>query len=221
MLPLWPPPCRLCQRRGQGPWCPRCDHVIPLYPLRCPTCANPRLDQGECRECRRRPAAFASVTALGAYRRDLRRAILALKFGGAWDLAFPIGERLAAMGLPTVDLFVPVPLHLTRLHERGYDQAALVTAVLARTLAHPWRQALRRVRSTVPQARLSLSRRQANLDGAFAATGVAGRVVGLVDDVFTTGATVQAATVALRAAGARRVHVIVAARAIPAPWERS
>jgi ComF family protein len=185
--------------------------------VRCPACANPRLQQGICRECLSRPPLFHGVTALGAYRRDLRVAIHRLKFAGAWDLALPLGERLAAEPLPPLDLLVPVPLHAERQRERGYNQAALIAAALGQAGRLPWRSSLQRLRATQPQLTLDRIGRRANVAGAFAADGtVAGRRIGLIDDVFTTGATAQAASEALLSAGAAGVHVIVVARAIPA-----
>jgi ComF family protein len=157
------------------------------------------------------------VTALGAYRRDLRIAVHRLKFAGAWDLALPLGERLAQEPLPPLDLLVPVPLHADRLRERGYNQAALIAMSLGQHRRLPWRGALHRVRATRPQLTLDRVGRQANVAGAFAADGlVRGRRIGLIDDVFTTGATAQAAASALLEAGAAGIQVIVVARAIPA-----
>jgi ComF family protein len=216
-IPLWPPPCRLCRQRGQGPWCERCNDCIPLFPIRCPRCANPRLQQGACLECRSRPPLFDGVTALGAYRRDLRIAVHRLKFAGAWDLALPLGERLAQVPMPSLDLLVPVPLHADRLRERGYNQAALIAQSLGQHRRLPWRSALHRIRPTRPQLTLDRVGRQTNVAGAFAADdNVSGRRIGLIDDVFTTGATAQAAAAALLEAGAAGVQVIVVARAIPA-----
>lgn len=161
------------------------------------------------------------MTALGAYRRDLRQAIHRLKFGGDWDLAFPIGERLAQAALPDVDLLVPVPLHPDRERSRGYNQATLLAQVIGARRGLPWQDALLRTRATVPQMRLDRASRQSNLADAFAAArSVSGRRIGLIDDIFTSGATAQAAATVLRAAGAIQVHIIVAARAIPAPWAR-
>lgn len=219
---LWPPPCRLCRRRG-GALCVRCEDFVPLHPRRCPHCANPALVGGDCLECRRRPPAFTSVTAIGAYRRALRQSIQLLKFQGCWDLAFPLAGRLSEVARPALDLLVPLPLHADRLRERGFDQAQLLTQILAERWHVPWRQGLRRVRATRPQATLDRAARQMNVAGAFEAVRPLGRArrVGLVDDVFTSGATAQAAAQALRAAGAVEVHVLVLARAIPAPWEQA
>lgn len=147
----------------------------------------------------------------------MRLAIHRLKFAGAWDLALPLGERLATLPLPPLDLLVPVPLHPERYRERGYNQAALIAAALGQAAGLPWRAALQRTRATRPQLTLDRASRRTNVAGAFVSSGgVTGRRIGLIDDVFTTGATAQAASEALLSAGARSVHVIVVARAIPA-----
>jgi ComF family protein len=113
---------------------------------------------------------------------------------------------------------VPVPLHPTRLAERGYNQAALLAAAAARELPAPLEpRALRRRRPTLQQAHLARARRLENVAGAFApgprAPSVLGRRVLLVDDVATTGATLAACARALREAGAASVTPVVVARA--------
>ena len=190
-----------------------------MFPDRCECCGNARLDRLGCPECRRRPPRFRSVTALGPYRQTLRRLIHLFKYQGAWDLAFPLGERLGALPMPPVDVLVPLPLHPERLRARGYNQAELLARVLAGCWHVPCRAGLARVRATQPQVVLGRAAREANMRAAFRAVG-AGRLgrVGLVDDVLTSGATAQAAATALLENGAETVHLIVVARAIPAPW---
>jgi ComF family protein len=118
----------------------------------------------------------------------------------------------------TSDLLVPVPLHPRRLRERGFNQAALVTRELSRQTGRPICEgALVRCRDTAPQAGLSAAARRRNVAEAFAVRRrgiVAGRVVTLVDDVMTTGATALACARALRAAGAREVRMLSLARVV-------
>jgi ComF family protein len=116
----------------------------------------------------------------------------------------------------TSDLLVPVPLHPRRLRERGFNQSALLAAELGRRTARPMlADALVRRRDTAPQAGLTAAARRRNVRDAFAVArrgSVAGRVVTLVDDVFTTGATALACARVLRGAGAREVRLVTIAR---------
>ncbi|MEP7011156.1 MAG: phosphoribosyltransferase family protein [Acidobacteriota bacterium] len=163
------------------------------------------------------PAALR-ILSLWRYEPPLDAVILALKFRRldylgrhlALELASAFGGELAA-----ADLVVPVPLHWTRRVARGFDQAERIAAPLAVRLGLPSARVLRRRRATAAQARLGRADRLANLAGAFRvdrASAVAGRRVLLVDDVTTTGATLEAAAYALRAAGAEEVFALTAAR---------
>jgi len=116
------------------------------------------------------------------------------------------------------DVLIPVPLHPRRLRERGFNQAALIARELGRRTGRPCGdRALVRRKDTAPQAGLSAAARRRNVDAAFAVRRrglVAGHVVTLVDDVFTTGATAYACARALRDAGAVEVRLLSAARVV-------
>jgi ComF family protein len=128
-----------------------------------------------------------------------------------------LGERLAS-AIPRdqrFDLIIPVPLHWRRRFQRGFNQAALLAARVARRYAVPVVVAVRRRRATATQAGLSNAKRRANVAGAFEVRrprAVAGRRILLVDDVMTTGATASACAAALKRAGARYVAVLTLAR---------
>jgi ComF family protein len=163
-----------------------------------------------------------SAAFMGPYRGELRKAVHLLKFSGRRALAFGLGKSVASREACTVvsasEIVVPVPLSRQRLAERGYNQAALIAVGLARGADLPLvPRGLSRARHTQPQAGLSAASRRANLRGAFRATGglVTRRRVLLIDDVYTTGATVQAAASALLAGGAREVRVFALARSMP------
>jgi ComF family protein len=165
---------------------------------------------------------LVAVRAACAYAGPVRQAIHRLKYQRERHLAEPLAilveDCLAARPL-AVDAVVPVPLDPGRQRARGYNQAALLATPLAQHLGRPLVvDALRRVRSTRPQVGLSARARRANVRGAFAAAAgaVAGARLLVVDDVMTTGATLQACAEALHGAGADAVWGAVVARDLPA-----
>ena len=147
----------------------------------------------------------------------MRAIVHALKYGSRQTIARPLAARMREAGrevLTGADAVVPVPLHTSRERHRGFNQAR----ELARHLGAPLVDGLRRVRRTASQADLPAAKRHANVRGAFAASDPEGRLRGstivLVDDVSTTGATLNACAAALVAAGAREVRALTAARAV-------
>lgn len=160
--------------------------------------------------------------AYAPYSGALAVAIRRFKYGDRSDLAHPLGVllRRAVRGAGLrADLVVPVPLHSGRLRERGFNQAALLAAAVASEIRAPLAaRALVRARSTRAQASLDRAARLTNLDGAVHArtpAAVRGRHVVLVDDVSTTGSTLEVCRQALLAAGAARVTTVVLARRDP------
>ena len=174
-----------------------------------------------CLACRElcEPVRQGRVTAAGIYGGALREAIHRFKYGGERALANELGGLVAscvAADLATgiaIDVIVPAVLHADRARSRGYDQAWLLARVVAERTGLPLRIPLRRIRLAVPQVTLDRAARAENLRGAYVAEAGAlrGARVALVDDVATTGATLAAASGALRAAGARAVRSYVVA----------
>jgi ComF family protein len=165
---------------------------------------------------------FDRARAAAVYEGPLRLAIQRFKYNRAEALGEPLGAFLAnrcvvdgllgdTSGIAGYDAVVPVPIHPVRARSRGFNQALLLAAPVAGLLGAPLAPELvRRVRKTPPQVGLTGDARRANPLNAFAVPApdaVAGRRVLLIDDVFTTGATVSACAAALKAAGARRVDV--------------
>jgi ComF family protein len=162
----------------------------------------------------------SGVHAAGEYAGPLKAIIHALKYDGRRSLAGPLAALMRERGarvLAGADAAVAVPLHAARRRERGFNQAH----DLAKRLGLPVVPALMRVRATAAQALLPADARPANVAGAFAATRHArrlrGRVVVLVDDVATTGATLEACASVLRDGGAAEVRVLTAARVSAPP----
>jgi len=209
----FPVACAACGARvGEEtrlPLCAGCRRaLVDCGPAFCLDCARAG---GSPRTCRR--ADHRRLRAGFTWNEPLRAVVHGFKFGAAEDLAAPLADASwsgpAFADKPRPDLLVPVPLHPVRRRERGYDQALVLAAAFAERAGAPVVAALVRARATRQQARLPAAARRANVAGAFAlrAPGVVrGRRVALVDDVVTTGATVDAASAVLAAAGARRIE---------------
>jgi len=219
---------RLCPACGEPAGagrelCPGCEQSLPALHHACPRCAIPYEHpdtHGDCGACQKQPPAFTRATALYHYAPPVDHFIRALKFHQQLGLARLLGEQLArrlAPAAPRPELIIPVPLHGARLRERSYNQALEIARPVARALGVPLDfRSLERVRATAPQTGMTIDARRKNLRGAFALRNddvVRNRHVVLVDDVMTTGSTVQAAAQCLRASGAREVDIWVIARA--------
>jgi ComF family protein len=192
-----------------------------VFPPRCPACGEDPLPPSPfCAICEGAiepsPDAQDGIQAGALFGGPIADAVHALKYGGRAEAASPLGRWLSGrVRVPAGAAVVWVPLGRRRRIERTYDQAMLLAAAFARAADRPLlRGALHRVRETIPQVGRDRAARARNVAGAFAAAGsVAGRDLVLVDDVVTTGATAEAASLALRGAGARTVLVVALARA--------
>jgi len=192
-----------------------------MPPGRCSLCALPfTAEQSSshlCAACHRKPPVFSRVSAAGLYAGSLKTALQRFKYSGRIDLDRPLANLLLDQ-LPPLEpetILVPVPLHASRLRQRGYNQSQLIAKVLAYKLQFSLEPLiLKRTVDGHTQQGLGARQRALNLSGAFAATRrLDGLQFLLVDDVMTTGATVAACSIALVDAGAARVTVAVVARA--------
>ena len=171
-----------------------------------------------CGDCRERTPRFDQAVAAGRYEGVMANAIQLFKYQGKTNLAGPLAGLLVQPlnRLPAVDGLVPVPLDSSRLRERLYNQSLLLCDVLHRkTAIEVIPDGLERIRATVPQTGLSLKERRRNVRRAFSvkrAARIKGRRIMLIDDVLTTGATVNECARMLKKAGAKRVTVLTVAR---------
>lgn len=213
-------PCALCGRRSLGSAvCPACLDTLPRLPAaRCPVCAQPTPLGEVCGACLKRPPAFDGCVAAFRYAPPLDGLVQRLKYAGDLALAGFFADRLAAelTGADLPDLLIPLPLHPSRTRERGFNQAVEIGKPLSRRLDVPLDYlACQRTRPTPPQAGLPLKERRRNIRGAFVCSEVlAGKRVALLDDVMTSGASLDALALAARRAGAAAVSVWVVARAV-------
>lgn len=229
---LFPPHCQHCGKAGavlcadclgtasapEPPLCPRCGRSLApasrADAAACPTCATGR-----------GPKTLTALRIAAVYEGVIRDAIVALKYRGQRRLAEPLGDLLAAE-LHTAmrqgahaDLIIPVPLHMERQRQRGFNQAELLARRCSSRLGIPVAaQVLVRQRATSPQVGLSLAERHTNIEGAFAMssqrahTRLSGRHIVLIDDVSTTGSTLDAAAEALHAAAPASILGIAVSR---------
>ncbi len=215
---FFPARCVNC-RQTNGALCPLCYAAIEriLTPT-CPRCGHPLRDaRASCVECRTHPLSISRIQSVAWHDGVLRQAIHALKYNRRRDVAEPLAE-LVAEGISNsaapFDFITSVPLHPLREQERGYNQAELLAERAARLRGLNYQRALKRTRATADQIGLNGVARRANVANAFEAepARVADRVVLVIDDVSTTGATLDACAVALFQAGARAVYGLTLAR---------
>jgi ComF family protein len=230
LFPLvFPDECRVCSETlrevSRVPVCARClcDPQPLLAEFFCVDCRTPFLnhfpldESGRCPLCRLGLAGFDAVYSYGSYEGSLRKLNHLFKYEKIYSLARPLANFLARV-LPReerFDVIVPMPLHWRRHWERGFNQSELLAGVIAKKWSVPMQRAVRRVKSTAPQAGLTNAKRRANVGGAFAIkrnVRLDGARVLLVDDVLTTGATAAACARVLKRAGAAHVALLALAR---------
>ncbi|MBI2723570.1 MAG: ComF family protein [Chloroflexi bacterium] len=215
---LFPARCAICSAGG-ALLCQPCADALPrARGRRCRTCASPISTRGPlCEHCAQAPPCFARLRAPFALEGGVRDLVHELKYGGLTSLAAPMGTLLVASVPAAIDVVAPVPLFAARQRARGYNQAALLAGEIARAYTLPFdARALLRVRDTAPLARtMHRDERRDIMRDAFRAAPdrVAARRVLLIDDVATTGATLDSCAGALLAAGAASVECLAFARA--------
>jgi len=226
-----PPQCPCCEKfleEGQQGFCSKClSEIHWIESPYCSVCGIPfiskEVESHPCGACVTHRKYFTMARALGTYEGSLQEAIHHWKYEGKTNLT-PFFAEWLAEGLKrywepdSLDLLIPVPLHTQRLRERGFNQVLVLVKELSRRTGIPYRKTtLQKKKPTVPQVNLSGAERGKGLRGAFHVIGkeeLVGKSALLVDDVYTTGATVNECSRVLRRGGAKRVDVLTLAHAI-------
>lgn len=232
-----PQACYLCGVRVTAkPLCPGCEADLPKLHTTCPQCALPTPSGEICGACLKHPPAFDRTLAVFSYAFPLDVLIQQCKYAGAISLTAFFAEHMVQRSRSasahtnpachelvqrantenTLDYLLPMPLHPTRLAHRGFNQAAEIARRLSPLVGIPWLpEACQRVRDTPSQAGLDLKTRQRNLRGAFACQlDLSGKRVALIDDVMTSGSSLNELARVVRKAGAVEIQAWVLARTL-------
>jgi ComF family protein len=217
---LFPPACGGCGKLGAR-WCDTCQQSLALLPeLVCDVCGEPQKMLGLCGKCKQSRPPYKALRSWVLFKDPMQTALHKLKYrrdialGDA--LALPLAQYISTLDWD-IEMLVPVPLSSKRFSERGYNQVAVIAHPLA--LIQQWNyapNALKRTKHTRSQVGLNIAQRLENVQNAFIANHhfVNNKKILLMDDVATTGATLNAASRALMEAGARHVYALTAARAV-------
>lgn len=204
--------CGLCGCPSTARLCAQCAALLPALGPACARCAIPTPVAVEaCGACQRQPPAFDAALAALRYEAPVDALLQGFKFNGRLALGVVAAELLARICSPrAVDALIPIPLHRSRLRERGFNQSLLLARQVAQ--GRPILQFLQRQRATAAQSGLDGDERRRNVRGAFRVQGDLPPRVALIDDVMTTGATLAEAAKVCKKAGAVWVEVWVVAR---------
>jgi ComF family protein len=214
---LLPQSCFLCSDISIKPLCAPCLADLPNQVTRCSCCAKPQSEIVLCDECQSQPPPYTHIQTLFSYTYPIDQLIIAAKFHQNLVILKFLGElmgqRLIIQSCPQV--LIPVPLHLSRLRQRGYNQSLELAKVIAKHTGIPIAsQACERIKNTLPQTSLSGKQRQTNVKDAFKLIKINPdwQHIALIDDVVTTSSTVAELARIFREVGVERVDIWCCAR---------
>lgn len=238
---VFPPRCLVCGKKSEETFCRDCQEKIKrVSPPFCVSCGKKAegviVMPSLCGQCQVRPPCFSSARAIGGYEGTLREAIHKFKYQGKKRLAVSLGKLMVEHlrkekedfpqtpikehqfpSYQEIDYLIPVPLHPSRLRERGFNQSELLAEVIGKNLGTPLlNDTLLRIKATQSQTKLSPGERIKNVKGAFAIIEVqpfSNRTILLIDDMFTTGATINECAKVLSKAKVKKIAVLTLARA--------
>lgn len=215
--------CIACGRIDRQGLCPGCINQFQNLPERsCLICKSDKVNNNICLECKNRTPLFKSLTAIGIYNGLLKSLIYDFKYQGQKKFGIALGKLLAekiaeSTIIKEIDYISSIPLHKDKLKQRKYNQAEIVSVSLAKSIKKPYRSLLIRDRNTEAQHSLNLKQRKENLQNAFILNSgfkVKNKNILIVDDIFTSGSTVQEASEVLLKNGARDIYIAVLARSL-------
>jgi len=218
---LFIPTCGGCGRPNTR-WCQNCqDNLSRVTGPICPCCGEPQPEAQLCLDCQENPPAYESLRSYAYFKGPIREALHRLKYKRDIGLGESLSKHLSELYNQIrwdIDIVTPVPLGAQRMKERGYNQASMLGRPLAYAIGKPYRAVLGKNRDTRSQVGLSAVERKENVAGAFTACSdkVKGKIILVIDDVTTTGSTINACAQALRQAGASAVFGLTLARALQA-----
>ncbi|GBE05204.1 MAG TPA: ComF family protein [Nitrospirae bacterium] len=219
---FFPEHCPVCEKPSldhrTAPICRECwQSILPYTGPVCQRCGRPLVSDVSiiCKGCIEDEPSFERASSFGLYEGALRQAINLLKYRGVKRLSAALADMMLDMQTPVLDAVIPVPLYKTRLRQREFNQSAIFAKHLAGSTGTTLiLDCLIKVRDTAPQVGLSAKQRRKNIKNAFEITRgetVRGKDILLVDDVFTTGATVRECSKLLKKTGAENIYVITLA----------
>ncbi len=222
---IFPPCCVICKNKSRKIICDVCvNKVVYLKPPICGLCGKPRdkYFAGDlCEDCGRGGVPFTLARSVALYDGVLKEAIHKFKFDGKRTLSSFLGKLLVSYlrygDIPAkeIDLMIPIPLSAKREKQRGYNQSKMLAEEISRQCSiYLDSRSLKKIKDVTPQFELSRKERLQNVRGAFQASALTGKNVLLIDDIYTTGATVREASKALKAAGAKNIYALTLARAV-------
>lgn len=217
---IFPPRCLVCEDLSENSWCKKC--LVSLNFIEepiCSKCGKPCAHKVDyCRECRGKRLYFSQARSLGLYEGTLKNAIQNLKYNNGKLLVSPLVNLAVQKMDPSlfdIDLVTFVPMAQGKELKRGYNQAQIIATEIGRCLEKPCSLTLKVIKRIKDQTELDLKERRKNVRGAFEGVKrreVEGKSILLVDDVYTTGATINECTKVLRQSGADKINVFTLAR---------
>lgn len=209
-----PRDCLHCKRLSHQPLCSDCAALLRPYPRHCRHCSR-LLAHGEiCGNCLQQTPPLAGLSIAFCFEDLAHDMVLAAKYGASRPALAVMAQHMAALALPAVECVLPIPIASARLWQRGFNQSHYLAAAVAKQHGLRLDKTLLHKAARPPQSTLAAKQRQKNMAGAFSVQGECPKTLLLVDDVYTTGATLREAAKTLKAAGAEHIFAAVFAAVI-------